>query len=86
MSKAGALVVVMCILGKADDIDVDALPWGEEDTVPAGIETVVEAEPVRMARGKMVHGVLIKNEEEDDEFSRSIQMFGGERTFIGMHR
>jgi DEAD/DEAH box helicase domain-containing protein len=86
MSKAGALVVVMCILGNAEDIDVDALPWGEEDTVPAGIETVVEAEPVRMARGKMVHGVLIKNEEEDDEFSRSIQMFGGERTFIGMHR
>ena len=86
MSKAGALVVVMCILGNADDIDVDALPWGEEDTVPAGIETVIEAEPVRMARGKLVQGVLIKNEEEDDEFSRSIQMFGGERTFIGVHR
>jgi DEAD/DEAH box helicase domain-containing protein len=78
--------VVMCILGNADDIDVDALPWGEEDTVPAGIETVVEAEPVRMARGKLVQGVLIKNEEEEDEFSRSIQMFGGERTFIGVHR
>jgi DEAD/DEAH box helicase domain-containing protein len=86
MSKAGALVVVMCLLGKADDIDVEALPWGEEDTVPAGIETVVEAEPVRMARGKMLGGVLIKKEEEDDEFSRSIQMFGGERTFIGVHR
>ncbi|KAF2475828.1 P-loop containing nucleoside triphosphate hydrolase protein [Lindgomyces ingoldianus] len=44
MSKAGALVVVMCLLGKADEIDVDALPWGEEDTVPAGIETVVPAD------------------------------------------
>lgn len=87
MSKAGALVVVMCILGRTDDIDVDALPWGEDDTVPAGIETVVEAEEVRMVRGKMVDGGWIKEEaEEEDEFSRSIQMFGAERTFIGVHQ
>ena len=32
---------------------MDALPWGEEDTVQAGIETVVEAETIRMARGKV---------------------------------
>ncbi|KAF2714248.1 P-loop containing nucleoside triphosphate hydrolase protein [Pleomassaria siparia CBS 279.74] len=44
MSKAGALVVVMCLLGKADDIDVDSLPWGDEESVPAGIETICEAE------------------------------------------
>jgi len=87
MSKAGAMVIVMCLLGREKEIDVDALPWGEEDTVQAGIETVVEAETVRMARGKMVEGVLIKEEEDDeDHFSRSVHMFGGERTFIGVHK
>ncbi|KAJ8118236.1 hypothetical protein OPT61_g736 [Boeremia exigua] len=87
MSKAGAMVIVMCLLGREKEIDVDALPWGEEDTVQAGIETVVEAETVRMARGKMVDGVLIKEEEEDeDHFARSVHMFGGERTFIGVHK
>ena len=87
MSKAGAMVIVMCLLGREKEIDVDALPWGEEDTVQAGIETVVEAETVRMARGKVVDGVLIKEEEEDDDhFARSVHMFGGERTFIGVHK
>ncbi|PVI04562.1 P-loop containing nucleoside triphosphate hydrolase protein [Periconia macrospinosa] len=86
MSKAGALVIVMCLLGKEKEIDVDALPFGEEGTSPAGIETVVEAEEVRMVRGKWIDGVWIKNEEEEDEFSRSIQIFGGERTFIGVHK
>lgn len=87
MSKAGAMVIVMCLLGREKEIDVDALPWGEEDTVQAGIETVVEAETVRMARGKLVDGILIKEEEEDeDHFARSVHMFGGERTFIGVHK
>ncbi|KAF2113335.1 DEAD/DEAH box helicase-like protein [Lophiotrema nucula] len=86
MSKAGALVVIMCILGRVDEIDVDALPWGEDEAVPAGIETVVVADEVRMVRGKMVDGVWIKKEEEDDEFGRSIQMYGAERAFIGVHR
>lgn len=87
MSKAGALVIIMCLLGKEKEIDIDALPYGEEDVVPAGIETVVPAEEIRMVRGKFVDGVFIKREEEEeDEFSRSIQMFGAERTFIGVHR
>jgi DEAD/DEAH box helicase domain-containing protein len=91
MSKAGALVVVMCLLGQAEDIDVDALPWGDDEMAPAGIETVVPAEEVRMVRGKMGEdGVWIKKEPEDEEdgFSRSIQMFGAaaERTFIGVHK
>jgi DEAD/DEAH box helicase domain-containing protein len=124
ISKAGAKVVVMCLLGREDEIDIDALPWGEEDTVPAGIETVVEAEEVRMAggrravlegdesgsetgmtrvggggrwatgaqdvemkRAKMVDGVWVKVEDdEDDHFSRSIDMYRGERTFIGVHK
>jgi DEAD/DEAH box helicase domain-containing protein len=107
----------LCLLGREDDIDVDALPWGEDDTVPAGIETVVMAEEVRMAggrravvegeegggerrginrgggeememkRAKMVDGVWVKvEEEEDDHFSRSIDMYRGERTFIGVHK
>jgi DEAD/DEAH box helicase domain-containing protein len=117
ISKAGAKVIVLCLLGREDDIDVDALPWGEDDTVPAGIETVVMAEEVRMAggrravvegeegggerrginrgggeememkRAKMVDGVWVKvEEEEDDHFSRSIDMYRGERTFIGVHK
>lgn len=107
MSKAGAMVIVMCLLGKEREIDIEALPWGEEDSVQAGIETVVEASEVRMAggrmanghmaneqslgehmvRAKLVDGVWIKEEEEDDDhFARSVHMYGGERTFIGVHR
>jgi DEAD/DEAH box helicase domain-containing protein len=36
-----------------------------------------------MKRAKLVDGVWVKVEdEEDDHFSRSIAMYGGERTFI----
>jgi DEAD/DEAH box helicase domain-containing protein len=122
ISKAGGKVIVMCLLGRDEEIDIDALPWGEEEDTPAGIETVVEAEEVRMkggrravvlqgagvagpkgaaARGvesgghegeemkraKCVDGVWVKVEEdEDDHFSRSIDMYRGERTFIGVHK
>jgi DEAD/DEAH box helicase domain-containing protein len=89
MSKAGALVIIMCLLGKEKEIDIDALPFGDEEAVPAGIETVVPADEVRMVRGKFVNGVFIKKEEEEDEedeFARSIQMYGGDRTFIGVHK
>jgi len=114
MSKAGAMVIIMCLLGREHKIDIDALPWGEED-VEAGFDTVVEAVGVRMAEGrtrdggvlpgegvggemvdgkgeemvraKLVDGVWIKEEEEEeDHFSRSIHMYRGERTFIGVHR
>jgi DEAD/DEAH box helicase domain-containing protein len=39
-------------------------------------------------RGKIRDGLIIKKEEdeEEDEFGRSIQMFAGDRTFIGVHR
>ncbi|KAH9869050.1 hypothetical protein J1614_008127 [Plenodomus biglobosus] len=50
MSKAGAGVVIMCLLGREAEIDVEALPWGEED-VPQGFETVSVARPVRLAGG-----------------------------------
>ncbi|KAL1592304.1 ATP-dependent 3'-5' DNA helicase [Paraconiothyrium brasiliense] len=87
MSKAGALVVIMCLLGREKEIDIDALPYGDEELSPAGIETIVPAEEVRMVRGRFVDGVFIKNEpEEEDELSKSISMFGGDRTFIKVHR
>ncbi|KAL5403276.1 hypothetical protein PMIN03_009981 [Paraphaeosphaeria minitans] len=88
MSKAGALVVIMCLLGRDKDIDIGALPYGDEEVSPAGIETIVPAEEVRMVRGRYVDGVFIKNEPEDeeDQFSKNISVFGGERTFIGVHR
>jgi len=127
MSKAGAGVIIMCLLGREKAVDVDALPWGDED-VEAGFDTVVEAVGVRMAggvkrhggrlpgedgkgrlrgegdgegegeeeeeeegermvRAKLVDGVWVKEEEEDeDHFSRSVHMFGGQRTFIGVHK
>ena len=52
MSKAGSEVILKCILGREEEIDIDSLPWGEEDTVQAGIETVVEAEEVRGKDGR----------------------------------
>jgi len=50
MSKAGSEVILKCLMGQADSIDVENLPWGPEDEkVPAGIETVVAAETVRQS-------------------------------------
>ncbi|MCJ1459470.1 hypothetical protein MMC28_009849 [Mycoblastus sanguinarius] len=64
MSKAGSMVILKCLMGKETDIDVDALPWGPEDEkTPAGIETVVVAETVRPARGRILEEILIKREE-----------------------
>ena len=62
MSKAGSEVILKCLMGKADEIDVDALPMGEDEKVPAGIETVVVAETVRPARGRVLEEVMIKRE------------------------
>lgn len=61
MSKAGSEVILKTLLG--DEIDVDALPWGEEERVPGGIETVRVAEEVRPKRGTRVEVVEIKREE-----------------------
>jgi DEAD/DEAH box helicase domain-containing protein len=86
MSKAGALVVVMCLLGREKEIDIESLPFGDEERVPAGIETVVPAEEVRMVKGQVVDGVWIKKEEEEeDEFSRSIQMFDKPQREMGVY-
>ncbi|KAF2663998.1 P-loop containing nucleoside triphosphate hydrolase protein [Microthyrium microscopicum] len=49
ISKAGAEVILKSLLNW--EIDVDALPYGEEEIAPAGIETVVEASEVRPRAG-----------------------------------
>ena len=54
MSKAGAEVVLKCLLGRAEEIDIEGLPWGEEDRVPAGVETVVEAVEIRGRDGRVI--------------------------------
>ncbi|MCJ1297485.1 hypothetical protein MMC08_000272 [Hypocenomyce scalaris] len=60
MSKAGSEVILKSLLNQ--EIDVDALPWGPEEEVPAGIETVIAAEEIRPARGKRVEVVEVKRE------------------------
>lgn len=52
ISKAGGEVILKSLLGREGDICIDTLPWGEEEAVPAGLETVCEAEEVRPARGR----------------------------------
>ncbi|QIX00611.1 hypothetical protein AMS68_006128 [Peltaster fructicola] len=62
MSKAGAEVILKSLLNK--EIDIDSLPWGPDDErVPAGIETVIMAEPVRPRRGARVEVIEVKREE-----------------------
>lgn len=66
MSKAGAEVILKSLLNI--EIDVDSLPWGPEDErVPAGIETVIYAEPVRPRRGVREEELEVKREEEDTD-------------------
>ena len=62
MSKAGSEVILKCLLGREAEIDIDALPWGEEERVPAGVETVIAAEEIRPRRGAMVEVVEVKRE------------------------
>lgn len=52
ISKAGGEVILKCLLGREGEICVDTLPRGEEEVVPAGVETVCEAEEIRPARGR----------------------------------
>lgn len=51
ISKAGGEVILKSLLGREGDICIDTLPWGEEG-LPAGVETVCEAEEIRPARGR----------------------------------
>ncbi|KAK3082172.1 hypothetical protein LTS18_000102 [Coniosporium uncinatum] len=65
MSKAGGEVILKSLLNW--DIDVDALPWGPEEAVPAGIETVIIASEVRPRRGMRVDVVEVKREDGGTE-------------------
>jgi DEAD/DEAH box helicase domain-containing protein len=52
MSKAGAEVILKSLIGI--EIDVDVLPMGDEETVPAGVETVIFASEVMGRNGSRV--------------------------------
>ncbi|ETN41802.1 uncharacterized protein HMPREF1541_03739 [Cyphellophora europaea CBS 101466] len=67
MSKAGAGVILKALIGK--EIDEDALPEGEEERVPEGVETIIGAIEVMGANGRRVEtraddGRWVKSEEE----------------------
>lgn len=53
VSKAGSEVILKCLLNES--IDVDALPWGPEERVPAGIETIVLADEVLPKKGACIN-------------------------------
>ena len=67
MSKAGASVILKALIGV--EIDVDALPEGEEERVPQGVETIIVATEIMGAGGRRVaeranDGRWVKTEEE----------------------
>ena len=49
------------------EIDIDALPMGEEEKTPAGVETVILAPTIRPAAGQKVDIVEIKREDGGTE-------------------
>ncbi|TQV96647.1 DEAD/DEAH box helicase [Cordyceps javanica] len=61
MSKAGSRVILQALLGV--EIDVDSLGQGQE-LVPAGIETVVVAQPVPMRRRRGSRDETLQQEQE----------------------
>ena len=66
MSKAGAEVILRSLLGM--EIDIDALPEGDEERVPAGVETVVFATEVMGRDGRrIVEKKVIKQEKSDED-------------------
>ena len=68
MSKAGAQVILKSLIGA--EIDIDALPEGEEERVPEGVETVVWASEVTGRNGQRVperEDAFVKREKDDDE-------------------
>lgn len=66
MSKAGAEVILRSLIGM--EIDLDALPEGEEERVPAGVETVIFADEVMGRNGNRVpEREFVKREKDDDE-------------------
>lgn len=52
ISKVGGEVILKSLLGREGDICINTLPWGEEELVPAGVETVGEAVEITAASGR----------------------------------
>lgn len=76
MSKAGAEVILRTLLGL--EVDVDSLPWGPEEAVPAGIDTIMLASEIRAPPGSTIQvgdyerrdvteTVVIKEEEDEEQ-------------------
>lgn len=83
MSKAGAEVILKSLLGMY--IDVDALPEGDEERVPAGVETVVGAVEVMGRNGvRIAERDVVKRERTDDELI-IIKDEDGEEVERGLH-
>ncbi|KAJ4416960.1 ATP-dependent 3'-5' DNA helicase [Neurospora sp. IMI 360204] len=61
ISKAGAEVILKSLLD--EEIDVESLPMGPEETSPAGVETVVLAKPVPPRNRKTVKIIGLAGEE-----------------------
>lgn len=77
MSKAGSEVILKCLMGQGNEIDVNELPWGPEDErVPAGIETVVAANQVPILRGMGVEDVMIKAEDRNGRSGEDLDLIG----------
>jgi DEAD/DEAH box helicase domain-containing protein len=74
MSKAGSGVILKSLLNM--EIDIDALPMGPEESSPAGIETVVLAQPVLPRCGRIVDVVEVKREGGGKEVIVIDQMDG----------
>lgn len=82
MSKAGAEVILRSLLNM--DIDIDALPEGEDERVPAGIETVIGAVEVMGRDGRRVEESEVKRERSDEELI-VIKDEDGEERVLGLY-
>lgn len=82
MSKAGAEVILKSLIGR--EIDIDSLPEGEEERVPAGIETVIGASEVMGRDGRRVEEKDVKREKGDDELI-VIKDEDGEERAMGLY-
>ncbi|OAA69043.1 DEAD-like helicase [Cordyceps fumosorosea ARSEF 2679] len=76
MSKAGSRVILQALLGI--EIDVDALgELGEQERVPAGVETVIVAQPVPMRRRRDSRDETHQQEQERRRRESNERHMGG---------
>jgi DEAD/DEAH box helicase domain-containing protein len=75
MSKAGCRVVLRSLLNM--DIDVDELPMGPEEFCPAGIETVIPAQPVPYRSQGTTQASTLKRPRQDETPGEDDPSMGG---------